>query len=113
MQYWLFELHRGVTLRIYEQQLEDPVSIKAAAGLSAAVRVAMYEIYYPPLNRCPSCHANTSIDNGTSVKIRSKKQGRTEVSGASSVTNVDSDNKKSILAYLDASYWHPSWVLEK
>ena len=113
MQYWLFELHRGVTLRIYEQQLEDQVSIKAAAGLSAAVRVAMYEIYYPPLNRCPSCHANTSIDNGTNVKIGSKNQGRTGVSGASSDANNSDDNKMSILAYLDASYWHPSWVLEK
>lgn len=113
LQYWLFELHRGVTLRIYEQRLNDPITTKAAAALSGSTRAAIYDIYYPPFNCCPSCHKNTSLDNVKIQKNRVKKQGRTESSRILSVTDINDSRKKSILAYLEASYWHPAWVLEK
>ena len=92
--------------------MDDPVTIKAAVGLSAATRAAMYEIYYPPLIRCPSCHANTSLDNGTSINIRFKEQGRTKIPDTASYASINDGRKKSILAYLEASYWHPEWVLD-
>jgi hypothetical protein len=113
LQYWLFELHRGVTLRIYEQHLNDPITTKAAVALSGSTRAAIYNIYYPPLNSCPSCHTNTSLDGANIQKSRVKKQSLTEVSRNSSDTDMNDSRKESILAYLEASYWHTAWVLEK
>lgn len=131
LQYWLFQLHNDVTLRVFEAksngyQDDAEVSLENVGNGNSTFVMRMkalkYGIYYPPQAACPTCilpHANTSSTR-SDVDSSSAEKGKQGMKNPSLRINHYTEskpdaaefNREHTAQYLISSYWKPTWVLQ-
>lgn len=129
LQYWLFQLHNDVTIRVFEtkssgyQNVELPKGNIGSNDTSALrVKAFKYGIYYPPQDVCPSCilpqatsSTHSDVDSSISRKEKQSKKNPSlrfsHQTESETKPEVAEFSRKHTTNYLISSYWKASWSL--